>query len=570
MAIPFKWGSEFPIHDSIDINSPESIAALSNGQFAVLNVTTTADLFPSLVPSVQIFNADGSADGSLHPVVTVDASHAAVFMSIASLGGAGFLVTWTDVVEDGSDSIATLMAERYDLDGNPVGDPFAVSEPLVNAVQLGQMAELADGSFAAAWGINSGPNDERSVFVRVTGTDGTPLGDASPVFAATATDTYRLDDVAALPGGGFVVAATHFVDTSETRVEIAILDGDGDVATPTIELDPDAAGNETGGAVTALTNGRFAVTWMTTNDAFTEAEVHAQVFEADGTAVGSAFTVDDGGGGFSGFPTITSLADGGFVVAWFQTLDLGATIEVTGQRYDADGNPVGAAFDIVSGQADINTDLFSATLADGRFVVVHGEIADPIEALAADHLIAQIYDPRTEGIYHVGSGLDDQIVGTVFHDTLVGRSGDDLLWGETGRDTLYGGLGADTIRGGTGNDLIDGGRGTDLLFGDAGGDHFVFDSKKDSPKKAADTIGDFDGSEGDLIDLSGIDAKKGGRDNDFKFIGATGFTDKKGQLKIVEQASSTIVKGDINGDGKADFAIVVDGVTTLTADDFVL
>ncbi|MCB1486480.1 MAG: hypothetical protein KDJ88_03365 [Bauldia sp.] len=571
MAIPFKWGSELSIHDTIDINSPESIAALSNGQFAVLRVTTTSDLFPALTFSVQILNADGSPDGSQHQIATVDESHTAVFASIAPLAGTGFLATWADVVTDGSDASATLMALRYDFDGNPVGDPFAVSEPLVNVIQLGQVVELADGGFAAAWGLNSGPSDEQSVFVRAIGSDGTPLGDATPVFVATATDTYKLDDLTALPGGGFVVVATHFAAASQTQVEIAILGGDGDLATPTIALDPIYAGNESDAAVTALADGRFAVTWMTANDAYTEAQIRAQIFEADGTPIGGAFTVYDGGTPvFSGFPTITSLADGGFVVAWFQTFDLGVTIEVDGQRYDADGNAVGAAFRVVSGHDEINTDLYSATLADGRFVLIHGETADPIAGVGADQILAQIFDPRTAGIDHSGSGLDDQIVGTIFGDTLSGRSGDDFLWGEAGQDALYGGSGRDTIRGGTGNDLIDGGRKKDFLFGDAGGDLFVFDSKKDSRKKAADIIGDFDASEGDRIDLSGIDAKKGGHDNDFKFIGASGFGGNKGELKIVEKSSSTIVKGDINGDGRADFAIKVKGVTTLHDDDFVL
>jgi hypothetical protein len=64
------------------------------------------------------------------------------------------------------------------------------------------------------------------------------------------------------------------------------------------------------------------------------------------------------------------------------------------------------------------------------------------------------------------------------------------------------------------------------------------------------------------------DAKKGGADNAFHFIGTTKFHHKKGELYYVVKNGDATVKGDVNGDGKADFAILLKHVTSLAATDF--
>ncbi len=170
-----------------------------------------------------------------------------------------------------------------------------------------------------------------------------------------------------------------------------------------------------------------------------------------------------------------------------------------------------------------------------------------------------------------GSPLADVLFAFGGNDTVFGFAGDDGINGGADRDILYGGEGNDSIDGGAGNDDLIGGRGADRLTGGGEGDAFIFNTG-DSSKKASgrDTITDFNRLEGDIISIAGIDAKKGGGDNAFVFIGKKPFHEEKGELRYSykKKSGDSLVQGDINGDGKADFAILVENFKKLKDGDF--
>lgn len=194
-----------------------------------------------------------------------------------------------------------------------------------------------------------------------------------------------------------------------------------------------------------------------------------------------------------------------------------------------------------------------------------------------------------------GTNDNDLMYGDLGNDTLYGNSGADTLYGENGADTLYGGQGSDLLSGGIGNnrifgeagndtlfsldggDILDGGSGNDVIRGGAGkdtvtgglgADTFVFGAVTDAGKGVkADEIRDFSHADGDLIDLSGIDANTGSTGNQaFTFIGAGAFTGVAGQLQYLNGT----VAADINGDGIADFNLIMNGSPAMIAEDFIL
>jgi Ca2+-binding RTX toxin-like protein len=172
-----------------------------------------------------------------------------------------------------------------------------------------------------------------------------------------------------------------------------------------------------------------------------------------------------------------------------------------------------------------------------------------------------------------GNGLANVIAGNESANVLDGDDGNDTLKAAGGNDTLYGGLGNDVCKGGAGNDTLVGGMGVDILDGGTGADTFVFvTGDTGDTKPTADHITVFSHAEGDQIDLSGWDADSGTDGmQDFTFIGSGAFTGTAGELRSVMTASGSVVSGDVDGDGVADFTIIIDNVAghvPLTAADF--
>jgi serralysin len=178
-----------------------------------------------------------------------------------------------------------------------------------------------------------------------------------------------------------------------------------------------------------------------------------------------------------------------------------------------------------------------------------------------------------------GTSSRDSLKGLGGNDTLNGRGGRDDLDGGNGNDKLFGGgdadvlrgrAGHDTLNGGAGNDFLNGNEGRDILTGGAGSDTFIFKHARETrPGNAADVITDF--SSRDFIDIRNIDADKGaGGNQDFTFLGSGAFTGKAGELNYKFEGSGanarTIISGDQNGDGSADFQIVLRKHIALSAD----
>jgi Ca2+-binding RTX toxin-like protein len=143
-------------------------------------------------------------------------------------------------------------------------------------------------------------------------------------------------------------------------------------------------------------------------------------------------------------------------------------------------------------------------------------------------------------------------------DRVLGRAGKDELWGDKGNDTL---------KGGRHNDILIGGPGRDILKGGRGADSFVLKSVTDSSVGKSDLIVDFEHGR-DNVDLSSIDANSTvDGDQRFDYIAMNPFTGMAGELR---RDSSGMLMGDVDGDGKADFALNILPRVNLTSLDFIL
>lgn len=152
-----------------------------------------------------------------------------------------------------------------------------------------------------------------------------------------------------------------------------------------------------------------------------------------------------------------------------------------------------------------------------------------------------------------GSG-DDLIHGNNAKNTLEGRGGADVMHGFAGADKILGGDGSDTMSGGAGSDVLNGGAGPDDIV------YYGLDESRAGANQRDKIVG-FKSTVDD-VDLTYIDG--------LTWIGKSGFSDTAGEVRWRKIDSGVLLEIDGDGDGSADFAVLMRGISKIVAGDVLL
>ena len=131
--------------------------------------------------------------------------------------------------------------------------------------------------------------------------------------------------------------------------------------------------------------------------------------------------------------------------------------------------------------------------------------------------------------------------------------------GLNGNDALIGGDQTDLLIGLKGNDRLVGNRGGDVLIGGKGKNKFVYAAIKDSPNRNGEQDQILGFGKKDKLDLSGFNQK-------LRFIGSDGFKGTAGDVRFKNET----LEMDHDGDGSADFAVLMSGVNSLKGSNLIL
>jgi len=504
-----------------------SITALNDGGFVITWQTDGQD-GDSYGVVGQIYDASGSNVGSEFLVNTTRASHQTQ-PSITALNDGDFVITWQSYLQDGDGY--GVYAQRYDASGTRIGSEFQVNTYTASDQDETDITALNDGGFVITWRSYLQDGDNYGVYAQRYDASGTNVGSEFQVNTYT-TSGHHNPATTALNDGGFVITWQSVgANTVAWDVYAQIYNASGASVGSEFLVNSYTASDQYNPVITTLNDGGFVIAWESKGhdgDAVHGYGVYVQIYDASGTKVGDEFLVNTYTSSYHNFQSITALNDGGFVIAWYTRGEDGSDPGVYAQIYDASGNTVGTEFNVNPDTEYYYNTPSITTLDDGDFVITW----------FLTNVYAQRYvlegDTFTTDISSIhggdgndsilGTDSDDEMWGGEGNDTLSGGSGNDYLEGEAGDDVIDGEAGDDDIWGGEGNDTINGGSGNDYLDGEAGDDV-------------------IDGGDGDdsIYGDEGNDEIWGGEGNDF-------LNGEVGDDYLEGEAGNDEIKGEAGND----------------------
>ncbi len=500
------------------------------------------------------------------------------------LKNGNIVVVWTDESETAPDFTGTTVRMQiFSASGGKIGGEITVPTVTSGDQNVESIMALNDGRYVVFWEDQSSSSSSPPTRFRIYNADGTPSGGEMPLPASFFVDESG-GFSATFGAGGLIVAGISISGVLNEEVAVQRYNKNGSPSGEEIPLT--GIGQFADVAIERLQNGNFVVTWS--DESLTPPYnkgpvIQGQIITAAGDKVGDIFTVPDDIFSEHRRSEITALSDGRFAVTWRSNPDndtIGYKIQV--RIFNADGTADGDVATVYDNYVPNDgirnfADLRSVDeLPDGRLIFTFMALTPETNAIAATRIV----DPRGALDIALGDSSDaftgtryaDVIDGRGGNDTIFGMDGTDIIKGGDGNDTLTGDRGTDSLLGGAGRDRLTGGSEGDILRGGAGdnaADQFIFLRVSDSgiAGTARDTIQDFV-SGLDKINLDAIDANvKKADDQAFKFAGTTAAANS---IWIADSGTDLVVRGDINGDSVADFSILVTSIKELFSTDFVL
>ena len=492
-------GTEFKVNTTtVGFQAGSSITGLADGGYVVTWHSQPAsgadtDVF------AQRYDANGVAVGIEFQVNSTGLynQEAAV---VTALDDGGFVVVWQSWAQDGQGY--GIYSQRYDAAGAAVGGETRINQTTLDDQSAPAVSTLTDGSYVVTWSSYGQDGSYLGVYGRVYHADGTAAAGEFQVNSET-LDDQRDPSVSALSNGGLLVSWESWgQDGSGNGVYAQRYDASGTAVGVEFRVNSETLSDQSAASVTGLHrtahagDASFLVTWQSNGQDGSGSGIFAQRYDENGNPVGAEFQVNSHSGDSQKYPVVAAMLDGGFVIAWRSQNQDGDSYGVFAQRFDANGQPIGDEYQVNTHSTDSQLEPSITVLEDGAFVISWSSNNQDGDDYG---IYAQQYEAQLIGTM----GADD-FYDNIGADWIDGRAGDDIIYALDGDNIVYGRGGHDSISAQEGNDEIHGGRSYDDIAGGLGDDH-LFGGEGD------DLIW---GDNGDFSIIGGDDVIRGGAGND--------------------------------------------------------
>ena len=262
-----------------------------------------------------------------------------------------FVVVWVSDDQQQEDKSGTAIKARIMSSIGNGGTEFVVNEVTEGSQIDPEVIMLPDGKFVVTWvTYNDGLEDQSgyAVKARVFNADRSAASSEFLVNELTNDDQTR-PSMTALANGNFLVVWAsddpQQGDDSSSGVKGRIFDSTGAEVVSEFLVNEFTNSSQTSPAVATLIDGRFIVTWSSSDPEQGDGDgwaIKARIFNADGTESVPEFLVNEFTNSHQDGSDVAATRDGGFVVTW-QSRDQQQGDEddngVKAREFYADGSP---------------------------------------------------------------------------------------------------------------------------------------------------------------------------------------------------------------------------------------
>jgi Ca2+-binding RTX toxin-like protein len=290
--------------------------------------------------------------------------------TVTALADGGWLVSWRSNGQDGDGY--GVYQQRYDSHGAAIGDETLVNTYTTGYQHQSTVTALADGGWLVSWTSFGQDGDSLGIYQRRYDSQGDAIGTETLVNTFT-TDVQYIPKVTTLAGGGWVVSWTSLTqDGSGYGIYQQRYDSDGNTAGTETRVNTYTNGDQRDPTVTALADGGWLVSWASSGQDGDGSGIYQQRYDSHGATVGGESRVNAYITGDQYNPMVTTLADGGWVVSWVSYGQDGSASGIYQQRYDSDGSAASDEIRVNTYTLGFQLDSTVTALADGGWLVTWG------------------------------------------------------------------------------------------------------------------------------------------------------------------------------------------------------
>jgi len=297
----------------------------------------------------------------------------------------GYIVAWRSWDQDGSNW--GIYAQRYAADGSPTDKEYRFNATTREAQYLIEMDQRPDGGIVAVWQSWEADGTQWGVAGRLFDANAQAI---SPeiVINDFSSEEQLGPDVASLPDGRFAVVYQSKGQAGPGyEIFIRVFDAVGNALGPSTQVNSFVQNNQGNARVVNIGDDRLLVTWDSIGVDASAAGIAGRVLDTRGMPLGPEFRVSEFSLNDQIYSAIVRLSDGGSVSAWqSQRQDADGTggWGIFGQRFDAAGKKVGSEFQVNTFTEEDQRLPQLTAMPDGGFFIgwmSNGQVASGMDVM---------------------------------------------------------------------------------------------------------------------------------------------------------------------------------------------